>query len=256
MPALRAASSAAMLVDISAVMSTTRRACISLRGHVVHVAHTLSSTQVHSTVSIHKLQPGALLAADVRTASKPAVAAVCDALRQRADRLLCVHAEHSTPAAADEPMQVNDEEMEPAFADIEAPCAAMEPCSASSAPLSASQHSTHLQFKCSADGMPCRALQEACTAPTASQPCQQSAVDNAVALKGSMQALGDTLGLAQRLFCALEPADGSQGAGGHAGEVQLLLAAQRKREVAAWLEEQVEPEVNAAIQEVCSSEYR
>ena len=108
--------------------------------------------------------------------------------------------------------------------------------------------------------MPCGALQDACKgSPAAAQQPQQNAAGRVQALQDATQALGDTLGLAQRLFCALEPADGSPGGGGSGGDagsnVQALLASQRKREVSAWLEEQAGPEVTAAVQEVCSVLY-
>lgn len=244
-----AESGSAALVDISAVMSTTKRACISLQGHVVQVSHTLSSTQVYSTVSIHKLQPGALLTDNVRTASKPTVTAVCDALRQRADRLLGVHAEHSTPAGggtspatgAEEIMMTNDEDMEaPSTSGLD------------SGPQSTAEHSgPHLQFRCNADAMPCKALQDACKVAFSTSAHPQTNEAKATALKDASQALGHTLGLTQRLFCVLEPADGSQRGARDAGNVQTLLSSQRKREVTQWLEDQVEREVAESIQEVC-----
>lgn len=225
------------LVDIAAVMSSTKRACVSLQGHVVQVSHTRSASQVNSTVSIHKLQPGALLVDDRHSASKPATAAVCDALRQRAEKLLDVHAQHSAPVVGDGMLSSMITDTDMAMNDEIMDGDGGSGASSQSVPL--------LQFRCTADAMPCRDFQHACTVSASS-----GAKEAAVGLQDATQALGYTLSLAQRLFCALEPADGTQGAPGDSSSVQALLSSQRKRELSAWLEDHVEAEVAESIHEV------
>ena len=165
-------------------MSRARRVACGAGGLVATPARSADA----SALRISRIQPGT------------GAGAVGEA-RQRAVRLLEVHAQYSKRAAS-----VEDDML------------------AADGP--------DRVFACTADMEPCAEFAAACSDADAGR-------------SGADAAAAATFDLVRRLFGHIAPLNGPAGADA------VVMAAQRKREVSLWLEEQVEGEVHTALQMVC-----
>lgn len=238
------ASDGSTVTDMWPLMCRARRAHISPHGHIATCTHTISGTQIRSTVKLARLLPGAVLLAEGSGCSEAACTGVQDVMRERAQRLLEVHSQYSSAVSG----------RAEGIADVASPGSAdMDVDSAVAIGATvACEPQPHLSFQCQADSMPCVAMKDACShGKWLNEESQLRAViaAHAPSLDEAARSLAATFALILRLFGALDPADGSCDVS--SDDVGALVAVQRKLEVSEWLEEQVDREVLQALPQVC-----